>query len=185
MPRWSHARRRPSLFESTRRDVLAGLALRAYSFKYRWPSKSATAPSSASTSVSTPSSPSDPSTSPGSASASKPLPSAPASDEKLSPTPSPGTTAGFSSEVPSPPSPLKSSAPEQTQSPPEKTEPLINYCDSCSNNKAQAHYVEAYGPDWTSLGFNRTATIPNWNNFVLLVTLKPSSSISTSQQIVI
>jgi hypothetical protein len=32
-----------------------------------------------------------------------------------------------------------------------KTEIEINYCDGCSNNKAQAQYVEAYGPDWNFL----------------------------------
>ena len=44
--------------------------------------------------------------------------------------------------------------------------------------------MEVYGPDWTTLEFKSTITIPNENNLVL-VTLKPSSSISTSQQIVI
>ena len=65
-----------------------------------------------------------------------------------------------------------------------KTELEINYCNGCTNNKAQAQYIEVYGPDWTTLDFQSTVTIPSENNFIILV-VKPSISITTIQQLVI
>lgn len=65
-----------------------------------------------------------------------------------------------------------------------KTEIEINYCDGCSNNKAQAQYIEVYGPNWNTLFFNSTITIPGENNFIIII-LTPPSNINTNQQLVI
>jgi hypothetical protein len=65
-----------------------------------------------------------------------------------------------------------------------KTEIEIKYCSTCSNTKTQAQYIEVYGADWSTLEFNSTVTIPGENNFVMLV-VKPSSSITAAQQLVI
>jgi len=65
-----------------------------------------------------------------------------------------------------------------------KTEVEIRYCGSCNNDKSQAQYIEVYGPDWTTLEFYSTVTIPAENNFIMVVVKSPSS-ITASQQIVI
>lgn len=65
-----------------------------------------------------------------------------------------------------------------------KVEIEIDYYSSSPYNKNQAYYVDVYGPNWNTLFFNSTVTIPNENNFIMVI-LTPSQTINTNQQIII
>lgn len=65
-----------------------------------------------------------------------------------------------------------------------KMEIEVNYYTSSPYDKNQAYYIDVYGPNFNSLFFNSTVTIPQENNFIMVI-FTPSTTIATNQQLIV
>lgn len=65
-----------------------------------------------------------------------------------------------------------------------KVEIEVNYYTASPFDKNQAYYIDVYGPNFNSLFFNSTVTIPRENNLII-VSFTPSATIATNQQLII
>ena len=65
-----------------------------------------------------------------------------------------------------------------------KVEFELSYNASSAVKRSQAEYIDVYGPNFSTLYFNSTVTIPGENNFIIVI-FKPSVNIAVDQQFVI
>ena len=60
----------------------------------------------------------------------------------------------------------------------------MEYYSSSPYNKNQAYYIDVYGPDFSTLFFNSTISVPGENNFIMVI-FTPPSTINADQQLII
>lgn len=65
-----------------------------------------------------------------------------------------------------------------------KVEFELTYSASSAVKRSQAEYIDVYGPNFSTLFFNSTVTIPGESNFIIVI-FKPSINIAVDQQFVI